>query len=97
MLNKLRPRIICPDGFSISVQADASKYCLPRQDNADYYTHVELGFPSSDNISDNLKAYAECHNDYTNTIYGYVPVELCIEELKRHGLVIQCKQLQGEI
>ena len=40
------PRIVCADGFSMSVQAFSSSYCLPRQDEGPH-THMEGGFPSS--------------------------------------------------
>ena len=35
-------RVICADGFEMSVQAHASAYCSPRGDNKPKYTHVEI-------------------------------------------------------
>lgn len=89
----LRPRIKCPDGFSISVQANEYAYCMPRKNNAEEYTHVECGFPSSSDISDELKSYAEDSSDYEQTVYPYVPVTIVVDELKRHGLYLELKQL----
>lgn len=85
-----RPRIVCPDGFSISIQANEYAYCEPRRNHSSYYTHVECGFPSSSDMSDELKSYAEDKDDYTQTVYPYVPVEVVEEELKRHGLNYNC-------
>ncbi len=43
---ELSKRLICPDGFSISVQASSGHYCRPR-DSYGPYSHVELGFPEN--------------------------------------------------
>jgi hypothetical protein len=92
------PRIVCSDGFSISVQARESSYCTPRCDNPDTpYTHVECGFPSSTPQTGELRQYAEalhgCENesecDFTQTVYGYVPVETVNAELQEHGGVVK--------
>ena len=100
------PRIVCADGFSISVQAHAHSYCTPRCDYPDTpHTHVECGFPSSTPLTDDLKrqphllplAYAEdfygCSDesecDFTETVYGYVPVEIVKAELQQHGGIVQ--------
>ena len=40
----LRTRLICKDGFSVSVQASEFHYCRPRINGADEYEAVELGF-----------------------------------------------------
>ncbi len=91
------PRIVCADGFSISVQAAASSYCTPRCDSPDTpYTHVECGFPSSTPMTPELKYYAEAlygrdesECDFTETVYGYVPVEIVKAELQEHGGVVK--------
>lgn len=44
-MNVTRPRVLCADGFTVSVQAGCGIYSIPRGD-ADDYTHVELGYPS---------------------------------------------------
>ena len=92
------PRIVCEDGFSISVQAREGSYCTPRMDYPAFpHTHVECGFPSSTPLTDDLKAYAEafygCSDesecDFTETVYGYVPVEIVKAELQQHGGIVQ--------
>jgi len=43
---KVRPWIICADGFTFSVQASETHYCRPRT-NRGPYSAVEVGYPSS--------------------------------------------------
>lgn len=83
-LGFLRKPIICKDGFSMSVQASSSHYCTPRRNlfNGDYET-VEIGFPSEK--EDLLIDYAEIEEELTKTVYGYVPVEVVEEIIKKHG------------
>ena len=80
------PRIVCKDGFSISVQASETAYCTPRSDHGPY-SHVECGYPSSAPISQRLKEFAELlfTDDYTDTVYPYVPVDIVLYELELHG------------
>lgn len=80
------PRIICKDGFSISVQASEYAYATPRSDVGPY-SAVECGFPSSKPVTAELCKYAELcgTDDYTETVYGYVPVEVVMAELEAHG------------
>ncbi len=76
------PRITCSDGFSLSVQASHVAYCAPRCNIADWH-EVEVGYPS-----DTPKAFlyrAEDPERPTDTVYGYVPIELVVEEINSHG------------
>ena len=85
------PRITCKDGFTISVQGSEHSYATPREDNPpNGYTHVECGFPSTTPKTVELRNYAECFGDtdYTETVYGYVPVEVVQAELDAHGGII---------
>ena len=43
---EVRPRIICMDGVSLSVQAADGMYCQPRINHSSYYSEVEVGYPS---------------------------------------------------
>ena len=82
------PRIECKDGFNISVQGSSYNYATPRVDDpADGYTHVECGYPSSKPVTSALLKFAELFGtaDYTETVYGYVPVEVVEAELEAHG------------
>lgn len=77
-----KKRILCPDGFSISVQASQFAYCTPRNDTGPYST-VECGYPS-EKVSELMK-YAENSEDPCNTVYGWVPIEIVKSVLKSHG------------
>lgn len=76
-------RINCPDGFSVSVQASECHYCSPRVTDANFWTQVELGYPSE--VVLEWIEYAEDRDDPTNTVYGYVPVEIVAQALINHG------------
>ena len=81
----LRPRVHCADGFSVSVQASQFHYCRPRIENAGKYKAVELGYPSA--ADDLITDYAE-DNSYTDTVYGYVPVEIVDKLIEKHGGIV---------
>ncbi|MDG9785307.1 hypothetical protein [Metapseudomonas otitidis] len=80
------PRIECADGFSMSVQASSGHYCSPRVDNATW-SQVEVGFPTE--VPVHFLSYAESSEDPTDTVYGYVPVDLVVDEINHHGGVIE--------
>ena len=83
MYNHIKPRIICNDGFSASVQASEFHYCHPRNNDGPY-THVEVGFPSDK--EELLLPYAESYDDGNDTgIYPMVPVEIVEAIIKKHG------------
>jgi hypothetical protein len=77
-----RPRIICNDGFSMSVQGSNGHYCNPRK-TQDWYNSLEIGFPSHEEPL--INKYAETEYDWTGTVYGYVPIETIQEVIEKHG------------
>lgn len=80
----VRPRAYCKDGFSISIQASEFHYCSPRVMDDGPYTKVELGYPNEPELI--LSDYREnLDDDYTSTVYPYVPVEIVDEIIKKHG------------
>ena len=79
-------RIECADGFSMSVQASKYNYCEPRIDNASEYTAVEVGFPSD--YEPMLVPWVEDPEDYTGTVYGWVPVQVIVDVCAKHGGVV---------
>lgn len=81
-MNVTRPRVLCADGFTVSVQAGYGLYSTPNCD-ADAYTHVELGYPSRKEKA--LLEYGENSRWPTDTVYAYVPVELVDKVLDAHG------------
>ena len=72
-------RVVCADGFSMSVQARERNYCDPRNNEGPYIS-AEVGFPSSYDYF--LNPYAEDPSTPAETVYGYVPahvIRLCID------------------
>ena len=89
MLTSTRlPKIICSDGFTMSVQVGSSLYSTPKK-VAKRYSAVEIGFPSEDEPL--IEKYAESYYDpdvdfkYTETVSPYVPVKIVNKVLKKHG------------
>ena len=88
MTSSKLPHIVCTDGFTMSVQVGYSLYSKPKK-VAKRYSEVEIGYPSEHEPL--IEEYAECYTfeeldiDFTNTVYGYVPVKLVDKVLKKHG------------
>ncbi len=78
----LAERIECADGFSLSVQANRGAYCRPRT-NIATWAEVEVGYPSQKPTK--FLSFAEDPDQPCETVYGYVPVELVVEEINLHG------------
>lgn len=88
-----RPRLVCADGFSVSVQASEYHYCWPRINGAEKYESVELGYP---NLEDTLITdYAEDDDRLTDTVYGYVPVHIVCELVEKHGGIVNRSNKEG--
>ena len=86
-------RVICADGFEMSVQAHQSAYCSPRIDNAEKYTSVEIGFPSEKEPV--LIDFADEPSRPTETVYGYVPVQIVTLVLAKHGGIVEGQVPRG--
>ena len=80
-------RVVCADGFSMSVQAHDGAYCNPREDGAEKYSLVEVGYPSQ--VEPLLMGYAEDADRPTETVYGYVPVQTVALVLAKHGGMVE--------
>ena len=85
--------MICADGFEMSVQAHQSAYCSPRIDNAEKYTSVEIGFPSEKEPV--LIDFADEPSRPTETVYGYVPVQIVTLVLAKHGGIVEGEVPRG--
>ena len=79
------PKIVCEDGFSVSIQVGQFLYCSPRKDfeDARNYHQMELGFPNQS--EELLLEYAEDSENPTESVYGYVPVEVINKVIAKHG------------
>ena len=83
---QLNEKVVCADGFSMSVQANENAYCTPRITGAENYSAGEIGFPS--HPEEIIKEWAEDQDDLTGTVYGYVPVSVVTNVLAKHGGVV---------
>jgi len=87
MKTKRYKRVVCKDGFSMSVQAHDGAYCEPRIDNAANYTEVEVGYPTQ--IEELLMPWCEDKDKPCNTVYGYVPVFTVHLVITKHGGMVE--------
>mgnify|MGYP001290939631 CR=1 FL=1 len=97
MTSSRLPKIICSDGFTMSVQVGYSLYSTPKK-VAKRYSAVEIGFPSEHEPL--IEEYAETFHqedetDYTDTVYPYVPVAIVDKVLKKHGGIDLNETLSG--
>lgn len=76
------PKVVCTDGFRMSVQASVYMMCEPKTDNAMSYKSVEIGYPSK---------HEPLLDDFIDSdgIAGYVPIELVDEIIQKHGGFIE--------
>lgn len=77
------PRMECTDGFSMSVQGHYGAYSTPRDDFADSYSRVEVGYPSE--AEELLVPYCGDASCPTETVYGYVPISVVEAVIEKHG------------
>ena len=80
-------RVVCADGFSVSIQASEFNYCSPR-DNVGPWTSVECGFPTAKDPA--LEEWAEdpgalIQDGQVQTVYGWVPSEAIMQLIETHG------------
>ena len=76
-------KVVCADGFAVSIQASETSYCTPRENVVHKYEAVELGFPSrSDDL---ILDYAEDPVTPMDTVYAYVPVGIVNLLIAKHG------------
>lgn len=78
----MRPRIICKDGFSMSVQGHAGSYASPRYDSTTYL-EMEIGFPSKEEPL--IMEFAEDKSSPTGTVYGWVDCSIIQSVIDKHG------------
>lgn len=79
-------RVECASGFSMSVQASEFHYSRPRTNYAASYSLVEIGMPSSPEPL--LEQYAEDPSSLTKTVFPFVPRQLVVDIICKHGGII---------
>ena len=87
-----RPRIVCNDGFNMSVQGSSGHYCNPRK-TQNWYNSLEIGFPSNQEVL--INSYAEIKDNWTGTVYGYVPCNIIQDVIDKHGGINQDATFSG--
>lgn len=87
-----RPQIVCNDGFTMSVQGSRGHYCSPRKDQ-DWYAEMEIGFPSKE--EELIMDYAEFPETPTETVYGYVPIDVIQKVIDKHNGIDILKTLNS--
>ena len=92
---KLNEKVVCADGFTMSVQAHASAYCIPRMTDAPVYREVEVGFPNQ--REELLMEWAEEADKPTDTVYGFVPVGVVTNVIAKHGGMVSGQVPKGVI
>lgn len=95
MARKLYDRVVCADGFKMSVQASAYNYCQPQMRDAVRYETVEVGFPTAKEPM--LMPYAETPENPTDTVYAYVPVQVVTNVIIKHGGMVSGEVPPGVI
>lgn len=76
------PPVVCADGLTLSVQASRYHYCAPRDSEGPWFK-VEVGFPSAE--CPELMEWCESPESPTQTVYGYVPIEVVEKLIDAHG------------
>ena len=77
------PKVVCADGFTMSVQASAYHYCSPR-DSQGPYASAEVGFPS-EKVGAFMPYIDDEDADPTETVYAFVPLEIIAQAITDHG------------
>ena len=90
------PRIYCKDGFNISIQVHQGNYCASENGTRTFgldWKLVEWGFPSEPIGGKKYKAESV---PTTESVGGYVEIELMDELCEEHGGIDLAKTLQEE-
>ena len=94
-MRNLNQQVVCADGFEMSVQANEDAYCEPRLNNQKKYNLVEIGFPSEEEPL--IMPWCENDHNPTNTVDGYVPVDVVTNVLVKHGGMVEGEVPPGVI
>ena len=95
MRDPLNKKVVCADGFKMSVQANETAYCEPRLNKQKKYNLVEVGYPSEEESL--IMPWAESRTKPTETVYGYVPVDVVTTVIVKHGGIVEGQVPPGVI
>jgi hypothetical protein len=88
-------QVTCKDGFRMSVQAGENLHSSPKQNSAERYEEVEIGYPSAKESL--ILEYAENPMAPTDTVYAYVPVDIVTLVIAKHGGMVSGEVPPGVI
>ena len=78
-----RPKIVCTDGFKMSVQGHEMTYSIPKK-VATEFEAMEIGFPSQQ--EDLIMEFIVPPGDKpTQSVYGFIPIDLIEQIIEKHG------------
>jgi hypothetical protein len=80
----LRPKVVCKDGTTLSVQASRTHYCQPRMGGFGPYREVEV-WPEVAPPQSWGKYYDGEYEKGVTGVFGYVPVELVQDFIDGHS------------
>ena len=86
MREGINRKIVCADGFAMSVQASETAYSTPRK-NEGPYTAAEVGYPTEEESL--LMQYVEDESRPTDTVYPYVPSTVISLVCAKHGGIVE--------
>ena len=83
------PKMVMADGFEMSVQGHFGAYSYPRDDFAEAYSQVEVGYPTA--REELLMPYIDGGEsaDPLKSVYGYVPVAVVEAVIIKHGGLVE--------
>lgn len=86
---RLRPRLLCKDGWNVSAQESPTHSSLTVNGE---YRSVELGFLYEDSMNEvdlsTLRPFAEVPDGPDNYIWNHVPVDILQWVCDRHGGIV---------
>lgn len=87
-----RPKIVCIDGFKMSVQGHEMTYSIPKKVGTEFEA-MEIGFPS---VQEDLiiEFIDRPGHEPTQSVYGFIPISLIEQVIEKHGGIDEQKTFQ---
>ncbi len=87
-----RPKIVCTDGFKMSIQGNEMTYSIPKKVATEFQA-MEIGFPSQQ--EDLIMEFIDrTEHDPTQSVYGYIPIDLIEKVIEKHGGIDESSTFQ---
>lgn len=79
------PKLVCEDGFTMSVQAGSSCYSTPRTDGEREYSAYEVWLCYEPLLQDYINTYADDDGTVHSDPCGWVPTHVILDIVNKHG------------